>query len=85
MIQTLDIHSNMKKDKTSHTNISTLNGSINLGFFQVNINSNIKTSLQNTNDISINIPEANNVTDDAINSTNETKNSADSLNISIKF
>lgn len=85
MIQTLDIHSNMKKDKTSYTNISTLNGSINLGFFQVNINSNIKTSLQNTNDISINIPEANNVTDDAINSTNETKNSADSLNISIKF
>ena len=56
-----------------------------LGFFQVNINSNIKTSLQNTNDISINIPEANNVTDDTINSTNETKNSADSLNISIKF
>ena len=53
MIQTLDIHSNMKKDKTSYTNISTLNGSINLGFFQVNINSNIKTSLQNTNDISI--------------------------------
>ena len=85
MIQTLDIHSNMKKDKTSYTNISTLNGSINLGFFQVNINSNIKTSLQNTNDISINIPEANNVTYDAINSTNETKNSADSLNISIKF
>ena len=85
MIQTLDIHSNMKKDKTSYTNISTLNGSINLGFFQVNINSNIKTSLQNTNDISINIPEANNVTDDVINSTNETKNSADSLNISIKF
>lgn len=62
-----------------------MNGSINLGFFQVNINSNIKTSLQNTNDISINIPEVNNVTDDAINSTNETKNSADSLNISIKF
>lgn len=85
MIQALDIHSNMKKDKTSYTNISTLNGSINLGFFQVNINSNIKISLQNTNDISINIPEANNVTDDAINSTNKVKDSADSLNISIKF